>query len=283
MGIKIYKPTTPARRHTSVLVNSDLTAKTSPAKSLIWSQKRQAGRNNQGKITVRHQGGGSTKKIRIIDYKRDKFDVPAKVVSIEYDPNRNARIALLNYRDGEKRYIIAPNGLTVGQEVMSAKKIIDFKVGNHLPLSLIPPGMLVYNVELTPGQGGQIARSAGNGIYLMGLDNGFAQLKMPSGEIRLVPQAAMATIGAVSNPDFKNIRWGKAGRMRHRGIRPTVRGKAMNPVDHPHGGGEGHNPIGLTNPKTPWGKIALGVKTRKQGQYSDRFILTRRPSRKKKK
>jgi len=281
MAIKFYKPTTSARRHTSVLDNSDVTAKRS-AKSLILSKKRQAGRNNQGKITVRHQGGGSRKKVRIIDYKRDKFDIPARVKAIEYDPNRNARIALLSYRDGELRYMVAPDALKVGQEVLSSKKIIDFKAGNHLPLELIPPGMMIYNVELVPGRGGQLARSAGNSIYLMGIDNGHAQLRLPSGEVRLVPQEAMATIGTVSNPDFKNIRWGKAGRMRHRGIRPTVRGKAMNPVDHPHGGGEGHNPIGLKNPKTPWGKVALGVKTRKGGKRSDKFILRRRPSRKKK-
>jgi large subunit ribosomal protein L2 len=279
MAIKIYKPTSPARRQTSVLTRFDIT-KNKPEKSLILSDKNRAGRNNQGKITVRHQGGGSRKKIRIIDYKRDKFDIPAKVVAIEYDPNRNARIALLGYADGEKRYIVAPQELKVGEKIMSSKKLVDFKVGNAMPLALIPPGMFVYNVELVSGQGGQLARSAGNSIYLMGIDNGLAQLKMPSGEVRLVDANCLATIGSSSNQDFKNIRWGKAGRMRHRGIRPTVRGKAMNPVDHPHGGGEGNNPIGLKNPKTPWGKPALGVKTRKQGKKSDKLILVRRKSRK---
>lgn len=281
MAIKIYKPTTPARRQTSVLTSENLTKK-QPEKSLIVSKKRMAGRNAQGKITVRHQGGGGRKKIRVIDYKQDKFDIPAKVAAMEYDPNRNARIALLNYIDGEKRYVIAPHDLKVGQEVMSSLKLIDFKVGNRLPLELIPTGMFVYNIELVPGKGGQLARSAGNNVYLMGLDNGHAQLKLPSGEVRLVSQNCLANIGSVSNPEYKNIRWGKAGRMRHRGIRPTVRGKAMNPVDHPHGGGEGHNPIGLKNPKTPWGKPALGVKTRKQGKESGRFILRRRANKRKK-
>lgn len=280
MAIKIYKPTTPARRRTSVLT-VDFIVKKKPEKRLILAGKNQAGRANSGKITVRHRGGGSKKQIRIIDFSRDKFDIPAKVAAIEYDPNRNSYLALLNYADGEKRYIIAPQELKVGDEVMSAKRQIDLKVGNHLPLALIPPGMFVYNVELVPGRGGQLARSAGNNIYLMGIDNGRAQLKMPSGEIRLVPQDSMATIGSVSNPEFKNIRWGKAGRMRHRGIRPTVRGKAMNPVDHPHGGGEGRNPIGLKNPKTPWGKPALGVKTRKADKSSNRFIISRRPPKRK--
>ena len=281
MAVRIYKPTSPARRQTSVLSSQDVTAKSS-IKSLILSRKRMAGRNNQGKITVRHQGGGSRLKIRVIDFKRDKFDIPAKVAAIEYDPNRNAHIALLNYADGEKRYIIAPQDLKVGNLVMSSKKLIDFHIGNHMPLELIPPGMQLHNVELVPGKGGQIARGAGNVVYLMALDNGMANLKLPSGEIRLVSEKCLATIGQVSNPDFKNVRWGKAGRMRHRGIRPSVRGKAMNPVDHPHGGGEGVNPIGLKHPKTPWGKPALGVKTRKKTKRSGRFILTRRPSRKKK-
>ena len=281
MAVKIYKPTTPSRRQTSVLMSKDVTAKSS-VKSLVFSKKRKAGRNNQGKITVRHQGGGSRLRVRVIDYKRDKFDIPAKVTAIEYDPNRNARIALLSYKDGEKRYMVAPQALQVGDTVMSSTKLIDFHVGNHMPLELIPPGMQIYNVELVPGKGGQIARSAGNGVYLMALDNGLANLKLPSGEIRLVSEKCLATIGQVSNPDFKNVRWGKAGRNRHRGIRPSVRGKAMNPVDHPHGGGEGVNPIGLKHPKTPWGKPALGVKTRKKTKRSNRFIITRRPSRKKK-
>lgn len=282
MAIKIYKPTTPGRRQTSILSSLDITTN-KPLKGLLLTKKRMAGRNNQGKITVRHQGGGAIKKIRVIDFKRDKFNIPAKVASIEYDPNRNTRIALVNYQDGDKRYIVAPKDLRVGDVLMSSDKLIEFKTGNHLPLKLIPTGMFVYNVELTPGRGGQIGRSAGTNISLMGFDKGYAQLKMPSGEVRLVDENCMATIGSASNPDFKNIRWGKAGRMRHRGIRPTVRGKVMNPVDHPHGGGEGHNPIGMKHPKTPWGKPAMGVKTRKSGRRSEKFILQRRPSRKKKK
>ncbi len=282
MAIRIYKPTTSGRRQTSVLTSDDLTKK-KPEKGLIVSGKNFAGRNNTGKITVRHHGGGSKKKVRIIDCKRDKLDIPATVIAIEYDPNRNSRIALLSYADGEKRYIIAAKDLKVGDKVMSSNKLIEFTSGNHMPLQLIPPGMFVYNVELYPGRGGQLARSAGNAIYLMGIDSGHAQLKMPSGEVRLVSDQCMATIGTVSNPDFKNIRWGKAGRTRHRGIRPTVRGKAMNPVDHPHGGGEGRNPIGLKHPKTPWGKHALGVKTRDMSKKSTKMILKRRVSKKKKK
>ncbi len=281
MAIKLYKPTTSARRHASVMVTLGISKKR-PEKSLIVSGKNQAGRNNQGKITVRHQGGGARKKVRIIDFKRDKFDIPAKVVAIEYDPNRNASIALLSYADGEKRYIIACSDLQVGQTVVSSQKLTELKAGNHMPLEVIPQGMFVYNVELTPGRGAQLARSAGNFISLMGIDNGMAQLKMPSGEIRLVPAGCMATIGTVNNSEFKNIRWGKAGRMRHRGIRPTVRGKVMNPVDHPHGGGEGKNPIGLKYPKTPTGKKALGVKTRNRHLRSNDLILQRRKNKRKK-
>ncbi|MFA6918750.1 MAG: 50S ribosomal protein L2 [Patescibacteria group bacterium] len=282
MAIRIYKPTSPARRQTSVLISTD-TGANKPLKKLILSGKNFAGRNNQGKITVRHQGGGYNKKVRIVDFKRDKFDIPAVVFSIEYDPGRNAKIALLHYADGEKRYIIAPDGLKAGEKLFSSAKLIEIKVGNHMPLEVIPPGMFVHNVELYPGKGAQIARGAGNNVYLMGIDNGKAQLKMPSGEVRLVSEKCLATIGTVSNPEFKNIRWGKAGRMRHKGIRPTVRGKVMNPVDHPHGGGEGHNPIGMKHPKTPWGKPALGVKTRKPNKRSQKMILKRRPSRKKSK
>lgn len=282
MAIKIYKPTTPARRQTSVLTRDDITKKVKPIKRMVVAGKNRAGRNHQGKITVRHQGGGAKKKIRIIDFKRDKFDIPAVVSTIEYDPNRNARIALLTYADGEKRYIIAPQKLKVGDKLLSSQKIIEFNIGNCMPLALIPAGMTVYNIELTPGKGGQLARGAGNGAYLMAIDNGYAQLKMPSGEIRLVSEKCLATIGQVSNSDFKNIRWGKAGRMRHRGIRPTVRGKVMNPVDHPHGGGEGSNPIGMKHPKTPWGKPALGVKTRKKDKLTNKFIISRRKSKKRK-
>ena len=282
MPIKIYKPTTPSRRDTSVMSSVDLTKK-SPEKSLLQSRKNMAGRNSSGRITVRHQGGGSNKKVRIVDFKRDKFDVPGKVVAIEYDPGRNARLALISYSDGEKRYIVAPVDLKVGSVVMSSKNKIEFQVGNAMPLMHIPTGMFVYNIELKPGKGAKIARSAGNNVSLMGFDKGHAQLKMPSGEIRLVEETCLGTIGSVSNPEFKNIRWGKAGRMRHRGIRPSVRGKAMNPVDHPHGGGEGVNPIGMKHPKTPWGKPAMGVKTRKSKKTGDKLILVRRPSRKKKK
>src|SRR3989339_939818 len=217
MAIRIYKPTTPARRQTSVLTSDDITKK-KPEKRLILSGKNMAGRNNRGKITVRHQGGGSKKKIRIIDYRRDKFDISATVKDIEYDPNRNARIALLFYIDGEKRYMVASDKLKVGDKIISSLKAVEFKVGNAMPLKMIPPGMTVYNVELSPGKGGQLARSAGGGIYLMAIDSGKAQLKMPSGEIRLVSENCLATIGSVGNSEFKNIRWGKAGRMRHRGI-----------------------------------------------------------------
>ena len=282
MSIKIYKPTTPGRRQTSILESHDVTAKASQ-KSLINSGKNQAGRNAQGKITVRHQGGGARKKLRIVDFMRDKFDIPATVASIEYDPGRNSRIALVNYADGEKRYIVAPVDLKVGDKIISSKNKVEYKIGNCMPLNHIPAGMSVYNIELKPGHGGQLARSAGNTAALMGFDRGCAQLKLPSGEIRQVNENCLAVIGVVSNPEFKNVRWGLAGRMRHRGIRPTVRGKVMNPVDHPHGGGEGHNPIGMKHPKTPWGKNAYGVKTRHKGQASDKFIVTRRPNKRKKK
>ena len=274
MGIKFYKPTTPSRRHTSVLTSDDITGKKS-VKKLIVARSSTAGRNNTGRITVRHRGGARNK-IRVIDFKRDKFDIPAKVAAVEYDPNRNTRIALLNYADGEKRYMIVPANLKIGDIVLSSKKLIELKSGNHLPLKLIPPGMFVYNIELTPGAGGQMARSAGNSAYLMGFDQGRAQLRLPSSEVRTVSEDCLATIGVAGNADFKNIRWGRAGRKRHQGVRPTVRGKVMNPVDHPHGGGEGRNPIGLKHPKTPWGKPALGVKTRKESKKSWNFILERR-------
>jgi large subunit ribosomal protein L2 len=282
MAIKIYKPTSPARRATSVIKRENI-SKVAPEKSLIFHKKRAAGRNSSGKITVRHQGGGARKMVRIVDFKRSKFDIPATVASVEYDPNRNANIALLNYADGEKQYIVAPIDLKAGDKIISSKSKVEFKLGNAMPLVFIPAGMMIYNVEITPGSGGQIARSAGNSVYLMGFDKGHAQLKMPSGEVRQVNENCLATIGTVSNADYKNIRWGKAGRNRHRGIRPSVRGKAMNPVDHPHGGGEGSNPIGMKHPKTPWGKNALGVKTRKKNKASSKLILQRRPSRKKKK
>ncbi len=272
MAIVKYKPTSPGRRLSSV--NKQSLAK-ADIKKLRNKKIRSTGRNNQGKITVRHRGGGVKQHYRQVDFKREKFDVPAKVIELCYDPNRSANLALLQYADGEKRYIIAPEGLQVGQKVYSSQKGLEIKVGNNMPLKFIPDGQEINNVELYVGGGAKLGRSAGNIIVLMAKENGFAQLKMPSGEIRLVSEDCRATIGAVSNTEHRNVRWGKAGRMRYRNIRPTVRGKAMNPVDHPHGGGEGNQPIGLKHPKTPWGKPALGVKTRKQ-KNSDRLIIKRR-------
>jgi len=275
MPIKLYNPKTPARRKTSVLLNKDLD-KVKPLKSLVLSDKRRAGRNNTGKITVRHQGGGSRKLIRVIDFIQNRYDIPAKVAAIEYDPNRSTNIARLVYADGVKAYVIAPESLRNGDTILSSQKNIAIKIANRLPLKYIPTGTVVYNVELMPGKGAKLARSAGSSLILMSMSAGKAQLKMPSGEIRLVSEDCSASIGVPSNIDWRNVRWGKAGRMRHRGIRPTVRGKVMNPVDHPHGGGEGHNPIGLKHPKTYKGKPALGVKTRKSNKYSNRFIIQRR-------
>jgi large subunit ribosomal protein L2 len=275
MAIKFYRPTTPGRRKTSALITKDL-SKVRPLKSLILIKKQNAGRNNLGKISVRHQGGGVKRFIRMVDFKREKYDIPARVEALEYDPNRNTNLARLLYADGERRYIIAPDKLKIGDKIKSSQKRISIKIGNRLLLKNIPTGTIVHDVELLPGRGGKLARSAGNGLTLMALDNGQAQLKMPSGEIRIVSEQCAATIGLPSNLDFRNIRWGKAGRMRHRGIRPTVRGKVMNPVDHPHGGGEGHNPIGMKHPKTYKGKPAMGVKTRKANKYSNKFIVKRR-------
>lgn len=277
MPIKIYKPTSAGRRNSSVDTFDDIT-KTEPEKSLIVFIKKQGGRNNQGKITCRHRGGGVRRYCRLIDFKQDKFDVPAKVVAIEYDPNRGARIALIQHNDGEKRYVIAPIGLVPGDEIVSSKSKVEIKSGNRMPLEYIPTGMMVYNIELTPGKGGEIVRSAGVGAQLMALEADHTTVKMPSGEIRKILKNCLASIGQVSNPDYMHIRWGKAGRMRHLGRRPQVRGKAMNPVDHPHGGGEGNQPIGLKHPKTPWGKPALGVKTRRK-KSSDKLIIRRRKSR----
>lgn len=274
MAIRIYKPVTAGRRGSSVSTYEEIT-KTEPEKSLIKINKKKAGRSH-GKISVRHQGGGHKQYYRIIDFKLDKFDQPAKVLAIEYDPNRTARIALVQYIDGEKRYIIAPDGLKVDDEIVSSKEKTEIKLGNRMPIEYIPVGVMINNLELLPGRGGKIVRSAGNGALIQAVEGDYAQVKLPSGEIRLIPKKAMATIGQVSNIDNINVRLGKAGRMRWLGIRPTVRGKAMNPVDHPHGGGEGHNPIGLKHPKTPWGKPALGVKTRKKGKNSDKFIIKRR-------
>jgi len=280
MAIKIYRPTTPARRHTSVLLSNDLD-KIKPLKKLTKHRKKFAGRNNTGKITVRHKGGGVKRNLRILDFKRDKFDISGKVASIEYDPNRNANIALVHYQDGEKRYILVQIGLKKGMQVISSKKDFTLQIGNCFPLDMIPPGTMVSNVEIEPGKGGKLARSAGNGIMLQVVEGKHAQLKMPSGEIRLVPKDCLATIGQMSNPDFRNIRWGKAGRLRHKGFRPTVRGKAMNPCDHPHGGGEGSNPIGLKKgPMNVYGKKALGIKTRKTHKISAKLIIRRRKKRK---
>ena len=273
MPIRVYKPTSPARRLMSVLTYEEITKKT-PEKSLLQPKKKNAGRNNQGKISVRHQGGGEKQKYRLIDFKRNKLEVPAKVAGIEYDPNRSAFIALLHYLDGEKRYILAPLGLNVGDTIVSSEAA-DIKPGNSLQLANIPLGTLVHNIELRPGAGGQIARSAGAYAQLMAKEGTFATLRMPSGEMRKVPIIARATIGTVGNTDHENVRIGKAGRKRHMGIRPTVRGVVMNPVDHPHGGGEGKSPIGLPSPVTPWGKPALGYKTRKHKKYSNRLIIKR--------
>lgn len=273
MAIRVYKPTSPARRFMSVLTYEEITKK-KPEKSLLSVKKKHAGRNNQGKITVRHQGGGVKAKYRIIDFRRNKLEVPAKVAAIEYDPNRSAFIALLHYLDGEKRYILAPLGLKVGDKVVSSDTA-DIKPGNSLPIQFIPVGTLIHNVEIRPGAGGQFARSAGTYAQLMAKEGKLATLRMPSGEMRKVPTLSRATIGTVGNTDHENVRIGKAGRKRHMGIRPTVRGVVMNPVDHPHGGGEGKSPIGMPAPVTPWGKPTLGYKTRKQKKYSNRLIIKR--------
>lgn len=274
MPIRRYKPTTAGRRISSVDRFSDVTKK-QPQRSLTISKKSMAGRNVHGKITVRHRGGGAKRRIRLVDFQREKWDIPARVLSIEYDPNRGARLALLLYADGEKRYVLANHGLHVGSRIVSSRKKGDIQEGNRFPLESIPIGLVVHDVELTPGAGGQLVRGAGVGAQIVAIEGSYATIKLPSGEIRMVLKTCMATIGTVSNPDRRLIRWGKAGRMRHRGIRPTVRGKAMNPVDHPHGGGEGHNPIGLKHPKTPTGKPALGVKTRRH-KSSDRLIVQHR-------
>lgn len=274
MGIKKYKPTTPSRRKASALTFEEITKK-KPEKSLIEVKKRGSGRS-KGKITVRHRGGGSKRHYRLVDFKRSKYDVPAEVAAIEYDPNRTAFIALIEYEDGKKSYILAPQGIKVGEKIISSRKKIEVKIGNRTSLKNIPPGSVVYNIELKPGQGGLIVRSAGSSATLMGVEGDYAQLKLPSTEIRLVPKEGMATFGQLSNVDHGNVRLGKAGRKRWRGIRPTVRGKAMNPVDHPHGGGEGGSPIGLKHPKTPWGKPALGYRTRKKKKQSNRYIIKRR-------
>ncbi len=273
MAIRIYKPTSPARRFMTVNAYEEIT-KSKPEKALVQIKKKNSGRNSQGKITVRHQGGGNRQKYRVIDFKRNKLQVPAKVAAIEYDPNRSAFIALLHYLDGEKRYILAPVGLKAGDTVVAGEGA-DIKPGNAMPLSSIPTGTLIHNLEVRPGAGGQLVRSAGVYAQLMAKEGDFAQVRLPSGEIRKLPLQAQATIGTVGITDNENIRIGKAGRKRHMGIRPTVRGVVMNPVDHPHGGGEGKSPIGLPAPMTPWGKPTRGVKTRKHKKYSNRLIVKR--------
>jgi large subunit ribosomal protein L2 len=274
MAIKKYNPTSPARRNMTVSTFEEIT-KTEPEKSLVEILKSKAGRNNYGKITVRHQGGGHKRQYRIIDFKRNKLDVPATVASIEYDPNRSANIALLNYADGEKRYIIAPNGLKVGDSIISSESA-DIKVGNALPLRNIPMGTIIHNIELKAGKGAQLVRSAGNSAQLMAKEGDYAQVRLPSGEVRMIRLECKATIGQVGNLDHENITLGSAGRKRHMGIRPTVRGSVMNPVDHPHGGGEGRSPIGRPGPVTPWGKPTLGYKTRNKKKLSSKFIVKRR-------
>ena len=274
MGIKTYNPYTPSRRNMTGSDFSEITAK-KPEKSLVVSLKKHAGRNNQGKITVRHHGGGSRRKYRLVDFKRRKDAIPAKVLTIEYDPNRMANIALICYADGEKSYILAPNGLKVGDMVMNGETA-EVKLGNCLPLQNIPVGAEIHNIELYPGKGGQLVRSAGNSAQLMAKEGKYATLRLPSGEMRLVPIICRATIGQVGNIDHELINIGKAGRKRHMGIRPTVRGSVMNPNDHPHGGGEGKTGIGRPGPVTPWGKPALGLKTRKKNKHSNKLIIRRR-------
>ena len=274
MGIKVYNPYTPSRRQMTGSDFSEIT-KTTPEKSLLESKNRKAGRNNQGKITVRHRGGGAKKKYRIIDFKRRKDGIPATVIGIEYDPNRTANIALICYADGEKAYILAPEGLKDGMTVMNGAEA-EVRVGNCLPLSEIPVGTQIHNIELYPGKGGQMVRSAGNSAQLMAKEGKYATLRLPSGEMRMVPIICRASIGVVGNGDHSLINVGKAGRKRHMGIRPTVRGSVMNPCDHPHGGGEGKSPVGRPGPVTPWGKPALGYKTRSKKKASNKFIVKRR-------
>ena len=274
MGIKSYNPYTPSRRHMTGSDFSEIT-KATPEKSLTVSLKKNAGRNNQGKITVRHQGGGSRRKYRIIDFKRRKDGITAIVTAIEYDPNRSANIALITYKDGEKAYIIAPKGLTVGTVIESGENV-DIKVGNALPIMNIPVGTVIHNIELKPGKGASLARSAGASAQILGREEKYVLIRLGSGETRRILGTCRATIGVVGNEDYSLVKIGKAGRTRHKGFRPTVRGSVMNPNDHPHGGGEGRAPIGRSGPMTPWGKPALGYKTRKNKKESDKYIVTRR-------
>ena len=276
MAIRHFNPVTPGQRKKSTLVNEELT-KTAPEKSLLKAKSKKSGRNNQGRITVRHQGGGAKQKYRVIDFKRNKHDIEGTVASIEYDPNRSANIALINYVDGEKRYIIAPKGLKVGMKIVSGENV-DIKVGNALPIMNIPVGTVIHNIEMRPGKGAQIARSAGQSAQILGREERYVLVRLSSGETRKILGTCMATIGEVGNEDYSLVRLGKAGRTRHMGIRPTVRGSVMNPNDHPHGGGEGRAPVGRKQPMTPWGKPALGYKTRKNKKSSNKLIVTRRNS-----
>ncbi len=277
MPIKKYKPTSPARRQMTVSTFEEITKKT-PERSLVVTLKSSGGRNSYGRITVRHRGGGAKRKYRIIDFKRNKFDVPASVIAIEYDPNRSANIALVQYEDGEKKYIIAPVGLHVGDTIVSSETA-DIRPGNALPLKSIPVGTIIHNIELQPGKGAQLVRAAGNSAQLMAKENGYAQVRLPSTEVRMISLECLATIGQVGNIDHENISIGKAGRKRHMGWRPTVRGVVMNPNDHPHGGGEGKSPVGMPSPVTPWGKPALGYKTRSKKKKSEKFIVKHRNAR----
>ena len=274
MPVKVYKPTTPSRRGMSVLTFEEITAK-KPERSLLVSLKKHSGRNSYGRITVRHKGGGVRRKYRLIDFKRNTTDAEATVVSIEYDPNRSANIALIQYEDGKKAYIIAPDKLSVGDKIRSSVEA-DIKPGNCLPLEFIPLGTLVHNVEMHPGKGAQLVRAAGMYAQVMAKENGYSQLRLPSGEVRMIALNCKATVGTVGNSDHENVNLGKAGRKRHMGIRPTVRGSVMNPCDHPHGGGEGKSPVGRPGPVTPWGKPAMGYKTRSKKNKSDKFIVKRR-------
>ena len=274
MGIKSFRPVTPSLRNTTTLTNDEIT-KSTPEKSLLTVLKKNAGRNNSGKITVRHHGGGSRRKYRVIDFKRNKVDMEATVIGIEYDPNRSANIALIEYEDGERAYIIAPVGLTDGDKVISSDKA-DIKPGNCMPISAIPVGTMIYNIELHKGKGAQFVRSAGMSAQLMAKEGKYAHVRMPSGEMRLINVDCRACIGQVGNLEAENVKLGKAGRTRNMGIRPTVRGSVMNPVDHPHGGGEGRAPVGHTGPRTPWGKPAHGYKTRKNNNRTDKYIVKRR-------
>ncbi|MBQ3552439.1 MAG: 50S ribosomal protein L2 [Clostridia bacterium] len=276
MAIRKIKPTTPGQRFMTVSGYEEITTRT-PEKSLLTDLRKNGGRNNSGRITVRHRGGGARRKYRIIDFKRNKDGIPAKVATIEYDPNRSANIALLHYADGEKRYIIAPLGLTVGDTILSGDGA-DIKIGNALEIRNIPVGTMIHCIEMKPGKGAQLVRSAGNAAQLMAKEGKYAQVRLPSGEVRLIPMNAKATIGQVGNADHELVMFGKAGRVRHLGFRPTVRGSVMNPCDHPHGGGEGKSPIGRPGPVTPWGKPALGHKTRKTKNVNDKFIVRRRNS-----